>query len=51
MEIFTASIKTHICQLTMSGSKNDLNNYVTQVENLLQLLGSTPTAELLPNLF
>jgi len=50
-DIFTASIKTHICQLTLSSCKNDLNDYIAQVEDLLQLLGSTSTTELLPDLF
>jgi len=46
-----ASIKTHICQLTWSSCGHDLNTYVTQSKDLLQLLGSAPTTEFLPNLF
>jgi len=51
MEIFTASIKSHIWQLNLSSCKHDLNDYIAQVEDLLQLLGLISTNELLPDLF
>jgi len=40
----------HICQLTISSCQNGLNDYVTQIEDLLHLLGSTPTNKLLLDL-
>jgi len=39
-----------ICQLTIQAC-GDINEYVMQVEDLIQLLGPYPTDELLPDLF
>jgi len=50
-DIFMVSIKTHICQLTVSSCKIDLDNYIMQVKDLLQLLRSMPITELISDLF
>jgi len=49
-QIFTLSIKTQIWQLTLQ-SCVDINDYIMQIEDLIQLLGPYPMDKLLPNLF
>jgi len=49
-QIFTSSIKTQIRQLTLQAC-TDIADYITQVTDLIQLLGPYPTDELLPDLF
>jgi len=49
-DIFESSVKTHIRQLEIRHF-HDMNQYITEVEDLIQLLGHCSTSELLPDLF
>jgi len=40
-KIFTTSIKTHICQLTIASCKNDINDYITQWKSASATLVNT----------